>query len=110
MDVNPRSRRQDVLVAIAVLPVFVVVAFFSTLDKGLLAGTVLYAMWVAVSERWPEREKRGFWHLVSLFALVNVIAIWALPVAGPFKSAHAVSYLLGMAEGFLLYWLLGRLT
>jgi hypothetical protein len=110
MDGKLRSRWHDALVTIAtVTPVFIVVAFFSTLEKALLAGTVFGAVWIAVSERWQERAKRGFWVLVGLFALVNTIAIWALPVVGPFKSGLAVSYPLGMAEGFLLYWLLGRL-
>jgi hypothetical protein len=86
------------------------VAFFSTLEKALLAATVSGAVWVAVSERWQRRERQGFWPLVGIFALVNALAIWALPVVGPFKPALAVSYPLGMAEGFFLYWLLGRLN
>lgn len=111
MDARPRSRGHDLLVAIAsVTPVFVVVAFFSTLEKALLAATVFGAAWVAVSERWQQRDRQGFWALVGLFALVNAAAIWALPVVGPFKAALGVSYPLGMAEGFLLYWLLGRLN
>ncbi len=91
------------------LPVFFVAAYFSTLEKALLAGTVFGAVWVAVSERWQARTRRGFWVWVGLFAVVNATTIWALPVVGPFKSGLAGSYPLGMAEGFLLYWLLGRL-
>jgi len=111
MDAKPRSRGHDALVAIATLiPVFIVVAFFSTLEKALLAGTVFGAIWVAVSERWQQRDKQGYWPLVGLFAAINFAAIWALPAVGPFKAALGVSYPLGMAEGFLLYWLLGRLN
>jgi hypothetical protein len=111
MDAKPRSRGHDALVAIAtVTPVFVVVAFFSTLEKALLAGTVFYAAWAAVSERWQWRDRQGFWPLVGLFALANAAVIWALPVTGPFRAALGVSYPLGMAEGFLLYWLLGQLN
>jgi hypothetical protein len=110
MDPKPSNRGHDKLITVAtVLPVFVVVAFLSTLEKALLASTVSGVMWVAVSERWQERARRGFWALVGLFAFVNAIAIWALPVVGPFKAGLAVSYPLGMAEGFLFYWLLGRL-
>jgi len=106
-----RSRGHDALVAIAtVTPVFVAVAFLSTLEKALLAATVFGAIWVAVSERWQQRDRLGFWPLIGVFALMNAVAIWALPVAGPFKAALVVSYPLGMAEGFLLYWLLGRLS
>jgi hypothetical protein len=111
MDAKLRSRGHEALAAIAtVTPVFVAVAFFSTLEKALLAATVFGAVWVAVSERWQQRERRGFWPLVGLFALINALAIWVLPVVGPFKAALGVSYPIGMAEGFLLYWLLGRLT
>jgi hypothetical protein len=107
----PRSRGHDALVALAtVTPVFVAVALISTLEKALLAATVFGAIWVAVSERWQERDKQGFWPLVGLFAVLNAVAIWALPVVGPFKAGLAVSYPLGMAEGFLLYWMLGRLS
>lgn len=110
MDPKQRSRGHDVIVAIAtVTPVFVIVALLSTLEKALLAATVFGAMWVAVSERWQARVKRGFISLVGVFALVNAVLIWALPPVGPFRPALAVSYPLGMAEGFLLYWLLGRL-
>jgi len=110
MDAKPRRRGHDALVAIAtVVPVFIVAAFFSTLEKALLAATVFGAVWVAASERWQKRDRPGFWPLVGIFALVNAAAIWALPVVGPFKAALGVSYPLGMAEGFLLYWLLGRL-
>ena len=102
MDAKPRSRGQDAIVAIAtVTPVFVVAAFFSTLEKALLAATVFGAAWVAVSERWQQRDGQGFWLLVGLFALANVAAIWALPVVGPFKAALG-SYPLGMAEGSAL--------
>jgi hypothetical protein len=111
MDAKPRSRGHDALVAIAtVTPVFAVVALLSTLEKALLAATVFGAAWVAVSERWEQRERRGFWALVGLFALINVLVIWALPVLEPFKAGLLVSYPFGMAEGLLLYWLLGRLT
>ena len=111
MDGKPRSRGRDALVAIAtVTPVFVVVAFTSTLEKALLASVVFGATWVAVSERWQRRDTQGFWPLVGLFTLVNALVIWSLPVVGPFKAALGVSYPLGMAEGFLLYWLLGRLN
>lgn len=110
MEAKPRSRGHDALVAIAtVVPVFVIVAFFSTLEKALIAATVFGAMWVAVSERWHERGKHGFWLVVSLFAVVNAIAFFALPTLGPFKAGLTVAYPLGMGEGFLLYWLLGRL-
>lgn len=91
------------------LPLFIVVASVSTLEKALLATTVSGALWVAVSERWQERARRGFWVVVAAFALANAAAIWALPVVGPFNAGLAVSYPLGLAEGFLLYWLLGRL-
>ena len=111
MDTRPRSRGHDALVAIAtVTPVFLTVAYFSTLEKALLAGTVFGAIWVAVSERWQGRTRRGFWSLVGLFALVNAVAIWALPAVGPFDAGLPVAYPLAMAEGFLLYWLLGRLV
>ena len=110
MDAKLRRRGHDALVAIAtVTPVFLAVALFSTLKKALLAGTIFGAAWVAVSERWQQRGRHLFWPLVGLFAIVNALAIWALPVVGPFKSALGVAYPLGMAEGFLLYWLLGRL-
>jgi uncharacterized membrane protein YhaH (DUF805 family) len=109
MDPKPRSRGQDALVALATMPFFALVAYLSSLEKALLACTVLWAVWVAVSERWQQRGRRGFWALVGLFALVNAIAIWALPALAPFKSGLAVSFPLGIAEGFLLWWLLGRL-
>jgi len=111
MDANPRSKGHDALVALAtVTPVFAVAALLSTLEKALLAATVFGAIWVAVSERWQERDRRGFWALVGLFTLVNLVAIWALPAVGPFKAGLTVAYPLAMAEGFLLYWLLGRLA
>jgi hypothetical protein len=104
------GQRHDRLVALAtVIPVFVVVALISTLEKALLAATVFGAVWVAVTERWQNRTNAGFWGLVGFFAIANALTIWALPVVGPFKAALGVSYPLGLAEGFLLYWLLGRL-
>lgn len=110
MDVAPRSKWHDIFVAVAtVLPVFVVVAWLSTMEKALLAGSAFGAVWVAVSERWNSREKAAFWPLVIAFLVVNAIAIWAIPITGEFKAGLAVSYPLGMAEGFLLYWLLGKL-
>ena len=110
MDAKSRSRGNDALVAIStVTPVFVVVASISTLEKALLAATVFGAAWVAISERWQQREKQGFWPLVGLFALVNALAVWGFPVSVPFGSALSVSYPLAIAEGFFLYWLLGRL-
>jgi len=69
------------------IPVFVVVALISTLEKALLAATVFGAVWVAVTERWQNRKEAGFWGLVGFFALANALAIWALPVVGPFKAA-----------------------
>jgi hypothetical protein len=100
----------DRLVAVAtVIPVFVVVALTSTLEKALLAATVFGAGFVAVTERWQNRTKAGFWGLVGFFAVVNAVTIWVVPVFGPFKAAFEVSYPLGLAEGFLLFWLLGRL-
>ena len=111
MDGKARSRGHDALVAIAtVMPVFIAVSFISTLEKALLAATVFGSIWVAVSERWGRRRITGFWLLVGAFAVANAIAVWALPVVGPFKAALGISYPLGMAEGFLLYWLLGRLA
>lgn len=110
MDTKPCRKIHGVLVAIAtVTPVFSVVLFLSTLEKALLAAIVFGATWIAVSERWHERGRRGFWGLVGLFSLLNAVAIWTPPVAGPFKAGLAVAYTVGIAEGFLLYWLLGRL-
>jgi hypothetical protein len=110
MEVAPRSRWHDVFVAVAtVLPVFVIVAYVSTLEKALLAGTVVGAMWVAASERWQSRDKAGFWPLIVVFGIINVIGIWAIPITGEFRAGLVVSYPLAMAEGVLLYWLLGRL-
>lgn len=110
MDAKYPGQGHDRLVAVAtVIPVFTVVALSSTLEKALLAATVFGAVWVAVTQRWQNWRRAGFWGLVGLFALANALVIWVLPVVGPFKSALEVSYPIGVAEGFLLYWLLGRL-
>jgi hypothetical protein len=110
MGANYPSQTRDRLVAIAtVVPIFVVVALISTLEKALLAATVFGAVWVAVTERWQNRTRAGFWSLVGFFTIANALTIWVLPVVGPFKAALGISYPLGLAEGFLLYWLLGRL-
>lgn len=107
---KPSNRDHDRLITLAVVAsTFVAVSLVSTLEKALLAGTVSAAIWVAVSERWQERARQGFWILVGLFALANAIAIWSLPVLHRFRSGLAISYPVGIAEGFLLYWLLGRL-
>jgi hypothetical protein len=99
MDVARRSKWHDLLVAIAtVLPVFVIVAYVSTLEKALLAGTVVGAMWVAVSERWQSRDQATFWPLIAAFGIINAIAIWAIPISGEFQAGLVVSYPLAMAE------------
>jgi hypothetical protein len=52
----------------------------------------------------------GFLGLVGMFTLMNGVAIWALPAVAPFEAGLAVAYPIGMAEGFVLYWLIGRLA
>ncbi|HEX6073343.1 MAG TPA: hypothetical protein VFY95_10100 [Sphingomicrobium sp.] len=86
-----------------------IVALISSLEKALLASTVVGSIWVAVSERWRNRTREGFWVVVAIFFIVNVIAIWAIPISRSFRAGLLVAYPLGMAEGFLLWWLLGQL-
>lgn len=103
-----RGRLREMLVVVAqTLPMFVIVAYFSTAEKALVATMAFFSIWTAVSARWEGRFKSGFWWLVGLVAIANVIAIWAIPINHRFSSGHAVAYPLGMAEGFLVYWLLG---
>lgn len=103
-----RGRLREMLVVVAqTLPIFVIVAYFSTAEKALVATMAFFSIWTAVSARWEGRSRSGFWWLVGLLVLANVIAIWAIPINHSFSSGHAVAYPLGMAEGFLVYWLLG---
>ena len=89
------------------MPPFALIAYVSSLEKALVACTVIWAIWVAVSERKDSWQKPSFWWLVAAVGAANAIAIWAIPIGGPFKAGLFVAYPLGMAEGFGVYWLLG---
>lgn len=103
-----RRRMREGLAALAqVIPVFAVVAYLSNLEKALVASTVMWAIWVAVSARKEGWRTSGFWWIVAFVSAINAVAVWALPMNEPFKAGLAVAYPLGMAEGFGVYWLLG---
>lgn len=96
------------LVAFAqVMPLFAVVAYFSSLEKALVVSTIVWAIWIAVSMRKEGWHKPGFWWIVALVAAVNAVAVWAVPINEQFEAGMAVAYPLGMLEGFAVYWLLG---
>jgi hypothetical protein len=56
-----RSMREALVVFVQVIPVFAVAAYFSSIEKALVASTVLWAILVAVSERKEGWQKPGFW-------------------------------------------------
>jgi hypothetical protein len=102
-----RRMREGVIALAQIVPVFAVVAYVSNLQKALVASTVLWSIWVAVSARKESWRTPGFWWIVAFVGAINAAAIWALPRNEAFKAGLAVAYPLGMAEGFGVYWLLG---
>lgn len=106
-----RRRLREALVIFAqTFPVFAIISYFSSLEKGLVATMALFSIWTAVTARWEGRHTAGFWWLVALIVIANAVAIWLLPISQRFPSGMAVAYPLGMIEGFLVYWLLGWWT
>jgi hypothetical protein len=104
----PTFAPNDKLIGIAIgLPIFAVTAYFSSLEKALIAATISMAMWTAVSAHWSKPKDIGFWVIVAMFGVANSAAIWALPTLPQFKAGLTVAFPVGIAEGFLLYWLLG---
>ena len=102
------KRLRETLVVVAqTLPFFVSVTYVSTPEKALVATMAFFSIWTAVSARWDGRDTPGFWWLVGLVLVANVLAMWAIPINTRFSSGHAVAYPVGMAEGFVVYWLLG---
>ena len=103
-----RGRFRGALIVFAqTLPVFVVVTYISTPEKALVTTMAFFSIWTAISARWDQRHNPGFWCLVALILAANALAIWAIPMNTKFSSGHAVAYPAGMAEGFVVYWLLG---
>jgi hypothetical protein len=103
-----RGRFREALIVVAqTLPVFVVVTYMSTPEKALVTTMAFFSIWTAVSARWDQRDKPGFWWLVGLVLVANALAIWAIPMNTKLSAGHAVAYPVGMAEGFVVYWMLG---
>jgi hypothetical protein len=102
-----RRMRESLVVLAQVIPVFVIVAYLSNLEKALVASTVVWSIWIAVSARKEGWQTSGFWWIVTIVSGINAVAIWAIPINGPFKAGLIVAYPLGMAEGVGVYWLLG---
>ena len=103
-----RRTREGLIALSQVIPTFAVIAYISSLEKALVASTVIWSIWVAVSARKEGWRVPGFWWVVAIVAIVNAVAIWAIPINERFSAGLTVAYPLGMAEGFAVYWLLGR--
>jgi hypothetical protein len=106
--VGVRRRVRESLVGFAqIIPIFAAIAYFSNLQKALVASTIIWSIWVAVSARKDGWRMPSFWWIVALISLLNAAAVWVLPLKERFNAGLAVAYPLGMAEGFGVYWLLG---
>lgn len=104
----PTFAPNDKVIGIAIgLPIYAVTAYFSSLEKALIAATIAMAIWFAVSAHWSKPKDRGFWVIVVMFCVANAAAIWALPTLPQFKAGLTVAFPVGIAEGLPLYWLLG---
>ena len=56
-----RGQLREMLVVVAqTLPIFVIVAYFSTAEKALVATMAFFSIWTAVSARWEGRSRSGF--------------------------------------------------
>jgi hypothetical protein len=102
-----RRVRESLVVFSQLVPIFAAIAYFSNIQKALVATTIIWSIWVAVSARKDGWRKPTFWWIVALVSLLNVVAVWVLPLNEPFNAGLAVAYPLAMAEGFGVYWLLG---
>jgi len=102
-----RRLREGLVVVAQVIPIFAITAYFSTLEKALIASTIIWSIWCAVAARKEGWRKPGFWLIVACVGAANAIVIWTIPLGEPFKAGIAVAYPLAMAEGFAVYWLLG---
>lgn len=101
---------RDILDAFVwVVPVFVVVAYVSNMEKALLAASATGALSLAASERWAHHRRAGFWAILILAGLANAVTVWLLPIGSEFKSSRAVAFAALVPQFLLLYWGLGRL-
>jgi glucan phosphoethanolaminetransferase (alkaline phosphatase superfamily) len=102
-----RRIRESLVIFAQAVPIFATIAYFSNFQKALVATTIIGSIWVAVSARKDGWQMPSFWWIVALVSLLNAVVVWALPLNERFNAGLAVTYPLGMAEGFGVYWLLG---
>lgn len=85
--------REGVVTFAQVIPIFAVVAYLSSLEKALVASTIIWSIWVAVSARKDGWRTPGFWWVVFFVSVANCMVVWFLPLKEPFSvPALAVAY------------------
>ena len=77
------TRRSDLFLAVGSVAVFIAVAIFASLGKALASG-VMFAVFTAIIQtKWESRHDRRFWTLISVFALIHILALIILRFPEP---------------------------
>jgi hypothetical protein len=99
---------KDLLVFMALIPVFIVVAKVSSLEKAFISIVTSYLFYVLLSEKWEMRKRLWFWAMIVIFAGAHLLVIYF--VRFDYRISPALVCLpIAIADFFVMYYLVNKL-
>ena len=103
-----KPRKKDWILAPFLLIVFAIVAWVSNLETALAAGITFGVFAIIIQEKWASRGDWRFWLVISVFALIHIIAITVIrfpqPRAGTITLT--ITYPFAIIDGLVMWGLI----
>jgi hypothetical protein len=102
-----RSRLDWIIVGLGLL-VFALVAPFTSLEKGLAAGTTFFIFATIIQTKSETRKESlsdwRFWLVISVLVVIHVVVLIIIKI--PELKAGLISLPFALADGFVMWFLI----
>lgn len=97
----PVTKRSDLLLFVAVLGTFFILASFMSVSQALVGGGSLGVFLAILQSKWGSRRDKPFWVVMTMFVLVHVLALAAIRFPDPRYGAVVFPFMIADA---LVWW------
>lgn len=101
---TPVSRRSDLILGLATICVFGLVALVASLERALAFSVVFGVFFSIVQTRWKSQNNRRFWLIVAVLAIIHVVILSLIRI--PELRFGLVVLPFALVDGFAMWWLI----
>jgi hypothetical protein len=101
---TPVSRRSDLILGLATICVFGLVALVASLERALVFSVVFGVFFSIVQTRWKSQNGRRFWLIIAILATIHVVVLSLIRFPEPSFGLAVLPF--ALVDGFAMWWLI----